>query len=226
MVKDEDPFLAEWVEFHLNQGVEKIYIYDNGSKNSPRKILDKYIKENKVDVTDWTDIKTGRHVRAMNHCLNRKDIKTTWMMLTDIDEFTYVIDRKLSEWLKGYEKWDSVKIKWLGYGANGHVTRPKGSVLENYTMRGKPGDLPGGKSIVKFGIIKAMRDPHNPKDQTRKIQIDKGAWINHYVCRSEEDWEEKCRKGGGNGRPRVMKTFKQIQGKLNKIEDKRIQKWI
>ena len=44
IVKNEAKFIEEWVLFHLNQGVEKIIIYDNGSTDDIRRVLMPYIK--------------------------------------------------------------------------------------------------------------------------------------------------------------------------------------
>ena len=35
----EIPFLEEWVNHNLNLGIDKIYIYNNGSKKNLRKIV-------------------------------------------------------------------------------------------------------------------------------------------------------------------------------------------
>ena len=45
IAKDEDPFLKEWVVYHLILGFDHIIIYDNNSKNSISSILCDYINE-------------------------------------------------------------------------------------------------------------------------------------------------------------------------------------
>lgn len=224
MIKDENPFLKEWIAFHLTQGYQKFYIYDNMSSNNVKDFLANEIKEGLVDVTLWEDIEIGRHVRAMNHCLNRTDIETTWLSLTDIDEFIYGEHERLIDFLEKNDTHDAVKFKWLGFGSNGHVSRPN-SVLESYTKRGDFEDLPGGKSIVKFGKVTCMRDPHNPK-HVKSHLFHNDVHINHYVTRSFQDWKEKAKKGGGNGRPRHLETFNQVQAKLSKHTDTRILKYL
>jgi len=226
MVKDENIFLKEWIAFHRTQGYTKFYIYDNMSVNPVSKILEKEINEGIVNVTVWDDNKVGRHVRAMNHCLNRKDISTKWLSLTDIDEFIYGRNERLIDFIKKNESYDSLKFRWLGFGSSGNKNRPKGLVIESYLKRGNFEDLPGGKSIVKFGVIKEMRDPHNPKNTNNSKLFEDDVFINHYVTRSLQDWEEKCKKGGGNGRPREMQTFFSVQKKLNKYIDKGILKYL
>jgi len=225
MVKDECRYLREWVAFHRTQGYTKFYIYDNNSVVPVADILKDEILNGIVDVTLWTDINIGRHVRAMNHCLNRTDIKTTWLSLTDIDEFIYGENETVCEFLKKHEDLNHLKFVWRGFGSDGNKYRPSGLVIESYTKRGDFKDLPGGKSIVKFNKIKCMKDPHNPMGVKANLFSDE-IFINHYVTRSLEDWTEKCIKGGGNGLVRKMETFNEVQKKLNKYTDINILKYL
>lgn len=226
MVKDENKYLREWVAFHRTQGFTKFFIYDNGSNVPVKETLSLEINLGLVDVLEWNDVKIGRHVRAMNHCLNRNDLTSTWLSLIDTDEFIYGTEMKFIDVLKNNNDVDVVKVKWKGFGSSGHHNIPKGLVIEEYLMRGDFEDLPGGKSTVKVGIIKGMRDPHNPIDVSSFRLLENGSWINHYVTRSREDWEEKCERGGGNGRIRKMETFNQVQTKLNKYKDSTILKYL
>ena len=148
------------------------------------------------------------------------------MSFTDIDEFIYGPNYRLNEFLKKVERFDSVKFTWRGFGSSNHKERPDGLVIESYTQRGNFTDLPGGKSVVKFGKVRKMKDPYNPHGvKNQRLYMDK-IYINHYVTRSEQDWVEKCKKGGGNGKPRKMETFKRVQDRLNKYTDIGIHKYL
>lgn len=41
--KDEAPYIREWVEFHMAQGVERFYLYDNLSYDCRHLAIDDYI---------------------------------------------------------------------------------------------------------------------------------------------------------------------------------------
>ena len=49
IAKNEGPYFKEWIEWHLNHGVDKFYIYDNESTDGTKNILDPYIKSGIVD---------------------------------------------------------------------------------------------------------------------------------------------------------------------------------
>ena len=48
--KNESHILKEWIEHYLNQGVDKIFLVDNGSTDSYYSILQPYISTGKVDL--------------------------------------------------------------------------------------------------------------------------------------------------------------------------------
>lgn len=227
MTKDENRYLKEWVAFHRTQGYTKFYIYDNMSKIPVAETLIREIEDGLVEVTLWKDDKVGRHHRAMDNFLDRRDIETVWASLTDTDEFAFGMSRPLSEVLRGKEMYDAIKLGWLCFGSSGHERRPEGLVIESYTKRGNPEDIPGGKSVIKFGKVRRMADCHNPKGTSLTTLIDRDeAAINHYITRSREDWMDKVRRGGGNGAKRGERLFYHFESKTNKKQDIRILKYL
>ena len=55
LMKDEDRYLKEWIEYYRIVGADHFYIYDNRSirRNKIRKILRPYIKQGIVTLVDW-----------------------------------------------------------------------------------------------------------------------------------------------------------------------------
>ena len=56
IAKNEGPYFKEWIEWHLNHGVDKFYIYDNESTDDTKSILEPYIKRGIVDYKYWPAI--------------------------------------------------------------------------------------------------------------------------------------------------------------------------
>ncbi|MDE5835564.1 MAG: glycosyltransferase family 2 protein, partial [Paramuribaculum sp.] len=42
IAKNEGPYFKEWIDWHLSMGVEKFYIYDNGSDDNTAEVLKPY----------------------------------------------------------------------------------------------------------------------------------------------------------------------------------------
>ena len=49
IIKNEGPYLSEWVDFHISQGIEKILLFDNESNDDTAKILEPDIENGKVE---------------------------------------------------------------------------------------------------------------------------------------------------------------------------------
>jgi hypothetical protein len=53
LVKDEDAYIIQWIEFHLSIGITRFIIYDNSISNTLNSLLERYIKENTVILIHW-----------------------------------------------------------------------------------------------------------------------------------------------------------------------------
>jgi len=94
-------------------------------------------------------------------------------------------------------------IGWQLYGANGHETRPEGLVIENYTRRGiTPPSGIDCKSIVNPRLVRKLAcHEHdiagdNINEYQREISSQR-IRINHYSCKSWEDYQRKHIRGDG-----------------------------
>ncbi len=51
--RDEAPYLKEWLELHKLIGVERFYLFNNGSTDDYLTVLQAYIDQNEVEPIDW-----------------------------------------------------------------------------------------------------------------------------------------------------------------------------
>ena len=49
IMKDEGPYLKEWLDFHILVGIKKFFLYDNGSNDNTKEILSTYIEHGIVE---------------------------------------------------------------------------------------------------------------------------------------------------------------------------------
>jgi hypothetical protein len=89
--------VAEWVAYHLLQGVEHWYIYANEDPALTRAALAPYVTAGRVEVVDWRwDLPrsktTGwaRQHPQMHSCVHRYRGLAAWVALFDVDEFIQV----------------------------------------------------------------------------------------------------------------------------------------
>lgn len=218
IIKDEGPYLEEWIEFHKLIGVDHFYIYDNDSTDNTCNILDRYIHSNTVTYIFWPD---KGQIDAYNDCLTKFGQESNWIAFIDIDEFIFGTQKDdLREILKDYQAYPALGINWICFGSNGHKEKQEGLVIERFTKRSplKFGPNRHVKMIVQPGeILSAGLTPHYFKyknnqyavtENFEKIDSSKNNCgsltdvhssnkirINHYLVKSAEEFEQKLKKG-------------------------------
>lgn len=130
--RDEAEYLDEWLRFHRSVGVDHFYLYDNGSNDRPVEALQEWIESGHVTLIDWPGDAAQRS--AYNDCIRRFRSEARWVAFIDIDEFLYSPrGRDLKIQLSDYSDVAAVFVYWVLFGSSGHVSKPSGSIIENYT---------------------------------------------------------------------------------------------
>ncbi|MDR2194232.1 MAG: glycosyltransferase family 92 protein [Treponema sp.] len=171
IVRNEAPYLKEWIEYHKLVGVERfyiydnystVYIYDNYSTDSIKEVLQPYIDSGEVVYTVFPAEEAHSRetqMSAFNDAVTRYKHKTRWLALIDADEFIVplcadTITGVIKEIEKNivHKKIAALCVFWVLYGFSGHYRRPDGGggglIIEQYT-----------RSRVK-ALTKAAREAH------------------------------------------------------------------
>jgi hypothetical protein len=228
--RDEGPYLREWIEFHLLVGVEKFFLNDNLSVDDHLEVLAPYIDEGIVVVHDQPHLAIGYRELLKTH---RHDAR--WIAFIDSDEFLFSpTGQKLPELLAEYEQWPAVGVNRLTFGTNGHVSKPEGLAIENYTRRST--EASSIKSIVDPERTRRIINPHafGYADDAHAVDENKEpieGWftksftasrlrINHYWTRSLEECDAKRWRTRGTNPPQPWrKPSPEEHERLNEVED-------
>lgn len=208
IVRDEAPYLEEWIEFHAMLGVGHFIVYDNGSVDGATAILERYAARGLVTSHPWPNLSGwNSQYSAMAHATLTWRERCRWMAFLDIDEFVFPRQGdSLVSALAPYESEAGVLLRWRNFGHGGHATRPPGLVTESFRFRmgSVPPHLPPrlASRIVK---TKAIFDPcrvreislHRPRTTGRLEQAGDDLLLNHYFTRSQAEFESKLRRGYG-----------------------------
>ncbi|MCC7275930.1 MAG: glycosyltransferase family 92 protein [Alphaproteobacteria bacterium] len=154
--RDEARHLAEWLAFHRLVGVERFFLYDNGSIDDWQAAITASGIADAVTVTSWP-LSPGQRA-AYDDCLFRFGPQARWIAFIDCDEFLFATDgADLRETLAHYAEWPGVGVNQIEYGASGHRRRPSGPVTRNYVRR--------GAIDLRIGIPAMLRRPGlDPED--------------------------------------------------------------
>lgn len=113
--RNEAPYMQEWLEFHLLEGVERFYLYDNSSTDEHLEVLRPYVDEGLVVLHEW-NTHPGQ-IESYNHCLAEHGPDTRWLGFIDLDEYLFSpAGESLSGALREFEQWPGV----------GHIGRSMG----------------------------------------------------------------------------------------------------
>lgn len=133
IIKNEEKYLREWIDYHIKAGVEKFFIYENESDNQEetRKIINEY-----GDLIIYHEIKgAGIQNSVYNHCIENYKNDSRWIAMIDTDEFIVPKKIGLKDAISRYEEFPAIGINWLMFGSNGHekVYDENYSVLKRFT---------------------------------------------------------------------------------------------
>lgn len=123
IVKNEGPYIREWIEHHINIGATNFYIYDNESKDDTKTILKQFARKG---IVVYNHI-PGRGIQlvAYNDALNRYKMDTKYMGFIDVDEFIMPckigenVPSLLDDFMLGNPFAGGIGINWRVNGSSG-----------------------------------------------------------------------------------------------------------
>ncbi len=152
--KDEAPYLPEWIEFHRLVGVERFFLYDNGSVDGGREVLEPWVRAGVVSIEECSiPLEHGGQGWAYSDALERSRGSTRWLAFIDLDEFLYSPgSAPLPDVLREYEQHPGVVVNWQVYGSSGLTSRTDGLVIESFVKRART-------QWVRNRRVKSIVDP-------------------------------------------------------------------
>ena len=214
MIKNEQLYLDEWIQYHLNLGVDRIVLVEDWNSAPHDEIVKKY---DKIELIHIKDILTSVEI---NHSFRQRHIiewfirddapkhNIDWGILLDIDEYLHM-QVSLSEFAERYANCSAVHLYWKCYNANGHYKREPGTNYELYANE-TAAFLPKANYNTKFfvninranGRVQSVHYYYSGVDVANKlvtfrhndIPIYSIAWIDHFITRSYEDWQIRLKE--------------------------------
>ena len=213
-VLDEGPYLPEYFEFHILQGVDKFVLYDNGSTDETYEVCLPYMKAGLLEIRRYPPHITQRNnFFMMDHLCKEQEGHTKWLHFHAIDERIWCPDgRSIPEVLKDYEDQAGLVVGWKLFNSGGHATKAPGLITERFTSESnepnhhiktivQPGlatGHAGNPHIFKYSHGNFAVDQHKNKVNSpwHKPAYPMTELVNHhYVTMSKEEFNQKANKG-------------------------------
>jgi len=217
IIRDEAPYLTEWLAYHHALGVQHFFIYDNGSTDELHEVLRPWLNHGLVTLMHWP--LPGGQIDAYGHALRFFGPSVDWLAYFDIDEFVVpLVDDDIPSLLARWPDAADVRIRRVDFGFSGHRTPPDGLIIEAYTevadvFRRDPTKPPRVKTILQPRGISAVgihtatvadaplsADGRPVPTETVGKACREYAQLNHYYTRSFEEFEAKRFRGSATGR--------------------------
>lgn len=212
--KNEQDYMEEWLDHHITQGFEQIYLYCNDPNIHLYKYLLKPEYKFKIQLVNWINKKNNGidtiQRQAYTHCVQTYSHQTQFLMMLDLDEFVVPIKSysTTSEYILSLKpQWNNItafKIQRYDFGSGGNITKPKTSVMESYKFHEKVCSsfktLANTDYIDKFSKFWRVHDFNLLSNKSGKI-------FNSYFGYHETGFPNSCKPNSINEIPLVINHY-------------------
>lgn len=203
MVYNSAKFLPEWVRYHSAIGVEKFFLYDNGSSDRLNLTVNR-LQSNRFNISTrfWPWPKSQE--AAFSHCAAINRDTCEWMVFIDVDEFVYSPSwsnssrpgrSMLSSVLPVQPTVGQVSIGCYEFSPSGHRYHPRKGVIQGYTCRRHAEER--HKSLVRLDAVdrSLVNSVHHFRLRD-EFEWKKIGWarVNHYKYQAWDEFKVKFRR--------------------------------
>lgn len=214
IMKNEKPYLKEWLEYHLMQGVEHFYLCDNDSTDGTKEYLEPYIKNGTITYIKQSGI--NQQLKCYEKIVTKYKNETKWLALIDLDEYLVPLQKStMRAFLKEFEDVSEVSLNWMNYGDSEAISRPSGLITEFFTSHSRAlnhtvKSIVRPEKVIDFSLFGAnhytrvdglsVNEYHKPVSFMLNFNIsaDK-ARVNHYILKSFAEFLYKKGRGHPEG---------------------------
>jgi len=164
--QNEAPYLKEWIEYHILNGVSQFFLYNNQSTDKFYHILKPYIDQQKVILKNWPSKEGAVHhckaqLDAYNDCIKHYGNDFKWIAFIDIDEFFVThTSANLEEYLHHFDQnpnIGAIGVNWQNFGTSHIKKLSKDSlVTESFYLKGQV-DFACGRLLCNSTIKSIVR---------------------------------------------------------------------
>ena len=220
IVKNENPYIREFVDYYKNLGFTNVILYDNNDSIDGEDILpiiNDYIESGFLIYNEYKD-KTVCQSDAYNECYSNYKNDYDWICFFDTDEFISINTKTINELLSNerYNNFNIIKLAWRVYGDNNQLYYEDKPVLERFTDAPHiqiSHFAPNYKCIVRTTLpfihyegphyisdnkyIKACNSLGISINNNRNVIINdfSNCYLKHMWCKSTEEFIQKMSRG-------------------------------
>ena len=224
MMRNEAPYLLEWIAYHRLIGFGQITIYDNESNDASPRILGPLARAGIINAVYWRD-RRAKQDRAYTHASKRLRPFVDWCLFCDLDEFLVMNPGGSLEHLPPTEPdVAGLAICWRVFGSSGLRNRGTEPVMARF-LKAEERDSRTVKTMARLKDLPAM-SVHLPRTINGRVTDLDGrtleqvmgnsigwhtacaARLHHYQTRSWEEFQCKQARGRGSAMGKFIRDSK------------------
>ena len=160
--KKENKYIREFVEYYVNYGVDKIFLYDNNDKEGERfeDVLNDFIKNKFVEILNWRGRKREQ-LNVFKHCYNNNFKKFDWLLFYDLDEYIYLRNyTNIKDFLKEkkFNDCQIIYLNWIIHTDNNLIHYYNETLHKRFPIL----EPKARKNITFFSPVKSILKGHIP----------------------------------------------------------------
>ena len=204
IMKNEAMNICEWISHYQKEGVQAIYLIDNGSTDSTLNLLAPWVQSGFVKFIALPE----RHKQIDHYwtAIEKFKIKDDcqWLIVADLDEFWFCKARtSLFDSVSAFGDQDVIYVNWSIFGSNGYTNHPKSIRVSLTKRQAALGENRFTKYLVRTSVLKEKATLGIHKiylaDSSRVISDNQTYQINHYATQSQEYFKSvKMTRGDAN----------------------------
>lgn len=214
IARDEEPYIAEWLAFHLAVGVSRILVFDHGSRDDTASIVARAGRRVPAVSLHPVPPDPARTPQLAAYAAALPLVETPWVAFLDIDEF-------LVPWRDGSvpaylarvpDDVAAVHVNWRSFGSSGLVAPGYGRVTEAFRRCAEPDWAYQGhyktlarRERIVYANIHEVAVTHGRRTLSDFTDVDPaaigsagriaydGIQLNHYQAKTRAEFDARMR---------------------------------
>ena len=253
-VKNEGPWILEWVVHHKLLGFDEILIYSNDCDDYTHELLDHLQSLGYITHVQAAYDKAKPYQRQFLDQVEQHPIcqQASWILYIDADELLSLkAHNNVKDFLSHYQQTDLLLLFWKCFGSSEHIDWGMGLMMERFTKAACSQTFKGffktGHKIRRLGIHRPIyhsqeeylvqntnNQPVILDDITGHFKVEPGnvsykfAQINHYITKSKAEYCSKQNRAYGHNysTDKLSEDFFQDYVTSSKTIDNSIQRFL
>ncbi|MDP5217564.1 glycosyltransferase family 2 protein [Ruegeria sp. 2205SS24-7] len=135
-MKNEGPYILEWVAYHRAIGFEQFLVYTNDCSDGTDLILDRMAELGLLTHERNNVLRRGPQKSALKYAFDHPaTARADWILVSDVDEFLNIKvgEGRLDDLLNAVPEADVIPVTWRLFSNNARVDFSDNLVIEDYT---------------------------------------------------------------------------------------------